>query len=53
MTGTEANRYVEYNEKCSVLNCFYNYNGDCCSVSDLHNPELKEYCIDYISEEVE
>lgn len=39
---------VYYGEKCSVLTCFYNNNGLCCSVSDLHNPELKEDCVDYI-----
>lgn len=34
-------------ERCVMFECFYNYEGICTCVDDVHNPYLNEDCIDY------
>lgn len=37
----------ENNERCVMLDCFYNSDGVCTSVSDLRNSLMGEECPDY------
>ena len=35
-------------EPCKMLDCWFNNNGYCSSVSDLYDPDEGEDCLDYL-----